>query len=133
MPSIDLLLPDSTTHFETAKIAAGQPVVLFYFSPFCPYCRAELQELIDHNEALGRIEVVLITDYGPADILPFYSRYKLARFPNMVMGGDIRHVFAAYFKTNQVPYLAVYNGKGMLQQVAIGQLGSEEIKDIASR
>jgi hypothetical protein len=53
LPSIDMLLPDSVTHFNTAGIPNGKPFVVIGFQPWCTHCQAETQDIIQHIQQLG--------------------------------------------------------------------------------
>ena len=131
IPSFDLLLQDSATHLNTGLIPAGEPVVFFYFSPYCPYCRAQMQNLIANIKDLQGIRFILVTAFPYSDMKAFYKHYDLARYSNITIGEDYKQAFGDYFRTSQVPYLAVYDKQRKLKQVNLGKLYSNEIKDIA--
>src|SRR5882724_10442606 len=66
MPDVKLGMVDSVQYFNTKDIPNGQPTVLFYFSPTCPYCRAQLKEMTENMDELKDTKVYIIT----------YGRYK---------------------------------------------------------
>jgi thioredoxin-related protein len=51
----------------------------------------------------------------PVDkIKPFYENYELDRFSNIVVGYDMQHVLATYYRISYTPFLAFYDKKGNL-------------------
>src|ERR1700676_3640246 len=79
IPNVKLLLPDSSSYFNTANIPSGQPVVLFYFSPHCPYCRAQMTEITQKMAEMKNVKFYFMT-YSP--FKPFkniYKEFKLAQ------------------------------------------------------
>jgi thiol-disulfide isomerase/thioredoxin len=131
MPSIDLLLLDSSTHIDPTRLSSNKPIVLFYFSPHCPYCRALTHEIADRDKSLKDIQFVLLTPFPIADAKKFYQEFELGELSNVITGIDYKYSFAAFFGTTQVPCLAVYNKQRRLIQVNLGMMPTREIKSIA--
>jgi len=131
MPSFDLLLIDSTTHLNTSTLPAGKPIVFFYFSPGCPFCRAQMQDIVDNNKNLKDIRFILLTTGPYSELKGFYKHYDLSKYSNVTVGLDYDYFFGNYFKTSQVPYLAVYDRQRKLKQVNLGKIYSDEIKTVA--
>lgn len=129
MPNFDLLLMDSTTHLNTSDLPPGQPIVLFYFSPRCPYCRAEMQDIVDNAKKLKDIRLILLTADPYSETKGFYKHYDLGKYPNVTVGMDYDYFFGNYFKTSQVPYLALYDRNKRLKRVKLGKMYSDEIKN----
>ncbi|SRR5258708_386219 len=132
MPSFELLMADSITRFNTASIPSGKPIVLFSFEPWCPYCRAQTEDLVSHIQSMKDINFYMLCDAPFPDFKNFYDHYELKKYPNMHAGVDDNLFFAQYFKTNQIPYLAVYDKQKKLKQVLIGKTDLNIIKKIAS-
>jgi thiol-disulfide isomerase/thioredoxin len=131
IPSFDLLLPDSIQHMNTGEIPAGKPTVFFYFSPYCPFCRAQTQLIVDHYKDLKDIHFIFLTPYAYSTVKPFYTRYNLGKYDNITVGVDEGRFFGDYFKTNKVPYIAFYDKERRLKQVDHGKISLDEIKGIA--
>src|SRR5882757_7748196 len=131
LPSFDLLLTDSVSHFNTNRIPPGEPVVLFYFGPHCPYSRAQMEDIVDNIKTLGNIRFYVFTSGPFQELKGFYDHYGLKNYPNVTVGQDYAYYFSGYFKTNIVPYLAVYDRHKQLKQALIGKTDIGIIKDIA--
>src|SRR5438552_502399 len=73
LPSFSILLMDSTTRLNTDSIDSGKPFVMFYFGPDCPYCRAEIRDIIQHNAQFNNIKFYLVTAYPFSDVKRFVN------------------------------------------------------------
>jgi uncharacterized membrane protein YphA (DoxX/SURF4 family)/thiol-disulfide isomerase/thioredoxin len=133
LPSFTLLLADSVTHFNTAAITTGRPIVLFCFSPNCPYCKAEMEDITANIKKLSNIRFYIFTMFPFRDMKKFYDHYHLQEFPNITTGVDDTNFFARYYKITGVPYLAVYDDHLRLKQALNGKTDAVDIKDIAFR
>src|ERR1017187_9633529 len=98
LPSFTLLLADSTTHFSTSDIPSGSPIVLFLFGPFCPYSRAEMEDIVNNIQSLKDIRFYIFTTASYPDFLRFYTDYHLNKYSNLTVGIDYNDFFSGYFK-----------------------------------
>src|SRR5579864_2636847 len=71
LPSFHLLLQDSTTWFSSSRIPAGKPFVILYFSPYCPYCRGEVETITKRMDQLKNIPFYLVTNFPLSAIKQF--------------------------------------------------------------
>jgi len=131
LPEFSLLLTDSSTYFNTRGIPSGNPVVLFYFSPQCPYCRAQMGEIIENIHSLKNIRFYIFTDWSFPDMKAFYVHYQLNSYPNIIMGVDYANFFEGYFKVRGVPYIAIYGKNKLLKEAFNGKVDISQIKDAA--
>ena len=129
LPSFDFLLRDSTA-FNSSNIPNGSPIILFYFSPTCPYCRAELKLIEDNITSLKRFRFYLLTPASVSAINAFYIKYNLKDYPNITVGFDYAFELGNYFNIKAVPYNAIYDAKRNLHQVIPGKASVEEFKAI---
>jgi len=117
VPPFDLLLPDSTTVFNTSQIPRGKPVVLIYFSPDCEHCQQQTQDILNKIDSLNEVNFYFITN-DPFDRLKIFNKYyKLYKYKNIMLGRDINFSFIKYFKPTGTPYLIVYNQRKVLRAV----------------
>lgn len=131
LPTFNLLLTDSTTQLNTNNIRIGQPFVLFYFSPSCPYCRAQTEEIKDNIKSLKQIQIYFITAFPLAKIKDFEKHYSLSKYNNITVAQVYDTSFFKYFKIPVVPYIAIYDREKKLKEVLIGKTSLNDIKDIA--
>src|SRR4051812_33041244 len=72
MPAYNLLLMDSVTQLNTGHIPAGKPAILFLFSPYCPYCRAQVEDIVKHIKSFEGIKIYMISSFPFPIIKSFY-------------------------------------------------------------
>ena len=130
LPNFNLLLVDSVTYFNTSTLKSNMPTILFYFSPNCPYSRAQMEDFVSNIQSLRGIQFCILTTELFNDLKTFYKDYRLNSFPNMTVGEDYTHFFQTYFKTNAVPYLAIYDVHKRLKQVLIGKSEIGTIREL---
>jgi len=133
LPSFDLLLNDSITHFNTSNVPAGRPVVLFYFSPACPYCRAEMADIIKGISSMKQIQFYVFTSWPFAAMKYFYQHYQLEKYPNIAVGVDYKLSFQKHFKAYGVPYTAIYDADRKLKHAYMGAIFSKQIREVAEK
>ena len=131
LPNFSLLLTDSIHSVRGADIPTGKPIVFFYLSPFCPYCKAQTKDIIEHMDKLKNIQFYFITNFKYADFKDFYNEFQLAQYPNIVAGLDTASAIADYFEISNVPYLAIYKKDKTLNKTFVGKIYSSQIKKAA--
>ena len=131
MPSFSLLLQDSTTYINTGNIPMGQPVVLFYFGPHCPYSRAQIEAIIDDIAALKKIRIYAFTTWPFSELKEFYRHYQLNKYSNIIVGVDYTNFFGKYFRAQGVPYMAIYGKNRRLNEAFIGKIDADQIRKVS--
>jgi len=131
LPSFNLLLMDSTTTINTNDIPKSAPIVLFFISPYCPYCKAQTKQILTDIKSLSNIHLYLITSLPYSDLKKFYEHFDLKKYPEITVGYDYTSFFGHYYKVNSVPYIAIFNRKKILRQVFTGNVKTDILKDIA--
>jgi peroxiredoxin len=130
MPEFSMLTTDSTI-LLTRDIPKGKSVALFYFSPFCPYCKAQTKNIVDNIEKLKDIQFYFISSFPLSTVKAFYKSHELAKYKNIIAAVDTAHVFADYYEVTGVPYMAIYGKNKALNKSYMGKVYSNEIKKAA--
>jgi cytochrome oxidase Cu insertion factor (SCO1/SenC/PrrC family) len=128
LPAFDILLSDSITHFNTSNIPNGKPIVFFYFGPYCPYSRAQMEDIIKEMDLLKDVRLYLLTYAPHHQMKDFYSHYSLNKYPNIIVGKDASGFFQRYFEITGVPYVAIYGKDKRLNDVFKGEVYGRQIK-----
>ena len=97
MPEFSLLLMDRTTWLHARNIHTGKPIVLFYFSPYCPYCKAQTKEIIEDMDKLKNIQFYFVASSPLSAAKMFYNEYQLTKYSNIVTGIDTANVIQGLF------------------------------------
>lgn len=129
LPSFNLLLTDSTTHFNTQNIQPGQPFVLIFIGTHCPFSRAQIEDILIDAKSLQNFHFYIFAVESLLELKEFYNHYKLDHYSNFTIGLDHDHFFARHFNDLSVPYLAIYDENKRLKQVFIGKTPVSEIKN----
>jgi hypothetical protein len=127
LPSFELLLPDSSTHLNTADIPVGKPLVFIGFSPICTHCMQETKEIISHIDQLKETQIYFVTTFPFKDMKVYYQYFKMAKYANITMGNDLKDYFLPYFKASGVPYTVVFDSKKRLKQVMSDRFDADEL------
>jgi len=130
LPSFELLLPDSTTKFNTADIPAGSPFVVIGFSPTCTHCQAEARDFVKNISQWKDTRIYFITPYPFQDMKGFYKYFKMDKCANITMGHDGTNAFFKYYDSKSIPYTAVFDAKKRLKQVFIGETKSVDVRKV---
>lgn len=110
LPSFTIRLLDSTTLFNTGKIAKGRPTVLILFSPDCSHCAQIAQSVKSRITEFGDINLYFISPP-----MPFYDIRRFAHINGLVdkkqitVGQDIDFFFGSFFKADTVPFVVLYD------------------------
>jgi len=120
LPAFSFLLMDSTTRLNTDSIKPEGPFVICYFSPQCPYCRAQIKSIIKHQKEFKNTHFFFITEFPYHDVKGFTREFKLEQYGNFTTGIDDTKKFSKYFSIPSIPYLAIYNTDKRLKSVLIG-------------
>jgi thiol-disulfide isomerase/thioredoxin len=130
LPSYDLLLLDSSSRLNTGTISEGKPIIIFYFSTNCPFCRKQTQEIINEIYTLSDVEFYFISIESLSVLKNYAINYKLLRFKNITVAQDYHFEFAKYFNLNSIPFTAIYNRDKRLKQAFTGRAKIQAIKQI---
>jgi len=128
LPSFDLLLVKDSTKLNTGNIHEGQPFVLFYFSPDCPYCKSQTEDIINNIKTLKNIHFYFVSPFPFQALKEYYNFYHLRNYSNVTVGRDLNIFFQNYYKANSVPYLAIYKNDKKLSKILIGKVNTTIIK-----
>lgn len=109
MPSFNLLLMDSTSRLNTDSLPSGKPILLFFFSPDCPHCREQTEEIISNAKLIKNIRFYMVSNSTFGQLKSFYNRYHLYKYSDITVGQDYNSSLVTYFGITSVPYMALYN------------------------
>lgn len=130
MPAFDIQLLDTTVKLNTKSIPQGQPVVLFFFGPDCPYCQSMTREITKRMNELKNVRFYLVTVADFKEIHFYDTLFHLDKFKNVTIGKDVKGTFFTYYKAPGFPYLAVYDKKKQFREIIIGSVGVDSLKKV---
>jgi len=127
--SFNLLLIDSTTKLNTRNISTGKPFVILYYSPRCPYSKAQIAEITDNIDELKDFRFYLITPFPFREMKSISDEFQINKYQNITMCWDSIDFFGNHFDVKAFPYTAFYDKNKLLKKVYIGKISSTQIKD----
>jgi len=133
LSAFDILLPDSSTILSTSRLLKGDPTVLIYFSPNCPYSQAEMSNIIEDMSNLKSVRFFIFTSWPFQQFRGFYAYYKLDKFPNITVGQDFKNYFSGHYKPMGVPFTMIYDKDGKLSTAFVGTMPGRQIEELALR
>jgi peroxiredoxin len=131
MPNIPILLSDSSTVTDLQSIERNSDILLFYYSPKCPYCKAEIEGFLANKDVLKKIQILLVTDWPIAEIKKFNEEYKLSENPNYISAYDYTGKVGNYFNLDVLPYNAIFQ-RNNLKVVFKVKKSAKQIKQALS-
>ena len=134
LPHFTLLLSDSITYVNSSTMHVdGQPIVLFYYSPQCPYCRAQMADMVNDIKNLKDIKMFIVTAQPFKEMKSFITQYNLNNYNNIIAGADVTHFFSGYFSLTGVPFTAIYGKDKKLKEAYLGKIDTRQIKIAADK
>ncbi|HTN17622.1 MAG TPA: hypothetical protein VL092_08080 [Chitinophagaceae bacterium] len=128
LPSFTIRLMDSTTLFNTGKIAKGKPTILILFSPDCSHCAQIAQSVKNRIKEFEGINLYFISPPMPFyDIRMFAHINGLVGKPGITVGQDIDFFFGSFFKAETVPFVVVYDRQKRFAAVLTHMKNVEEL------
>jgi thioredoxin-related protein len=130
MPDFSIQLLDTTVKIKSADIPKGQPVVLFFFGPDCPYCQNLTRELTKRMDELKDIRFYLVSAADFKEIHFYDTLFRLDQYKNVTIGKDMNYIFFKYYKAPGFPYLAIYNKNKEFKEIVIGSVSVDSLKKV---
>lgn len=133
MPSVKIRLTDSTTLLSTEDIAHDGPAVVILFSPNCPYCRAELNDILRNESTFGKTHFYLLTNWSLKSAKAFSNYFHLEKYPNIVVAQDKKSQLLKFYKVTGVPFTAIFDDNRTLRQAYEGSVPASQIRRIVQQ
>jgi thiol-disulfide isomerase/thioredoxin len=115
IPPFAIQLLDSSSFIHSEEIADDKKFVLFYFSPTCPYCRAQMRDMVNNIEKFKDEQLYILTNADLKSAKAFADYFKLKRINNVIVGIDTGGVVLSAYRLNTVPFTAYYDKNKLLK------------------
>jgi len=113
IPPFDLIQTDST-HITRDNILKKHNTLIMFFSPECPHCQHQTEDILAFIEKLKDVQIVMATYQSFEEMVGFYQKYQMGKYANIKIGRDSKFFLPPFFKMKNLPYLALYDKKGNL-------------------
>jgi thioredoxin-related protein len=122
MPSFAIQLLDSISYLHSDNLPNDKNLVLFYFKPTCPFCRAQMRDMLNNIEYFKDKELCILTNEDLRGAKSFARYFKLNRFNNVIVGRDTGAVVLLTYRLRGVPVTAYYDKNKQLQALYAGRI-----------
>lgn len=108
VPTVRLLLPDSSGWELKARLDKKKPLMIVVFSPECDHCKHETEEMIKNMDQYKNIQIVMASTLPLSQIKEFINHYGLNKYSNITVGRDYAYILPVYYGIKSLPYHAFY-------------------------
>lgn len=122
IPAFSIQLLDSTTYIHSEEIPSDKKMVLFLFSPTCPYCRAQMRDMVNNIEKFKDQQLYILTNADLKSTKAFADYYKLNRLKNVIVGRDTGSVVFSTYRLIRVPFTAYFDKNKQLKAAYLGRM-----------
>jgi len=121
------MLAKDRSILKSSDINIDRGTILFYFDPYCPVCRRQLNEFVNYAKELSDFKFIFITPYPFYQMMKIYDEFNLANYGNIVVGRDFDDKVSTIFNIGSVPASMLYSSNGKMKGMYIGFVGHKQI------
>jgi len=130
LPEFAIQLLDSVSYLHSKDIPDGKKLIVFYYSPTCPYCRAQMRDMTNNMEKFKDEQLYVLTDANISSIKNFVKYFDLQNYKNVIIGRDTGGVILQNYGLISVPFTALFDKNKNLQVAYTGRTNSNSLLDI---
>lgn len=93
-----------------ASLPVGQPIVVFYFDPFCDHCKEQAKIVTPDAAKFGKTTFVWVS-LGEMEDNETFKKENLKSFPRAFVCNDTEFKFDSWFGYSEVPSVFIYNNE----------------------
>ena len=122
-------MPDSVVVTKD-NLSKKKPTIIMVFSPDCEHCQAETRALTAKIDLFKKAQIVMASPLDFNYIKKFYEEYKIADYPNIIMGRDPGYYLGTFYKIRSFPAIFLYDKKGNFVKAFNGSYPVEQIAEL---
>ena len=122
-------VPDST-RFTKDDLSKKKATIIIIFSPDCDHCQHTTKEITAHIGLFKKAQIVMASPLEYSYLKKFYEEYKIADYPNIIMGRDAIYYFGTFYHVRSFPAIFVYDKKGNFIKAFDGTAPVEKIAEV---
>jgi len=127
LPEFAIQLLDSVSYLHSKDIPEGKKLIVFYYSPTCPYCRAQMRDMTNNMEKFKDEQLYILTDADLSSIKKFVSYFDLQNYKNVTIGRDTGIVILREYGLINVPFTACFDKNKNLKVAYSGRTNSNSL------
>ena len=125
IPDFTIQLLNGTSYLHSAAFPADKNIVLFIFKPTCPYCRAQMRDMVNNMEKFKNEQLYVLTNADLQSANAFADYFKLKQLKNVIVGRDTGSVVLNTYRLIGLPFTAYYDKNKQLKTAYMGRMGPD--------
>jgi thiol-disulfide isomerase/thioredoxin len=131
IPHIHIFSLDSLIKVDMTTLSANRSSIYIYFSPHCPYCRAETKELLKNHQELSNINLYFVSNAPYSSLKAYVKEFDLQNVSGFHLLWDDHDEFADYYKIPGYPFFIRFTSDERVVDELLGQASIHQItKDL---
>lgn len=127
VPPFNITKIADSTQFTKDDLKKKKATMIFVFSPDCEHCQHETNELIANIKLFKKAQIIMASVLEYPILKKFYDKYKIADYPNIIMGRDPTYFLGTFYHVKFFPAIFVYDKKGKFVKAFDGSVPIQEI------
>jgi len=129
IPPFSITKVSDSTKFTKEDLSKRKATIIIIFSPDCEHCQHETKELTAHIELFKKVQIIMASPLEHIHLKKFYDEYKIADYPNIIMGRDPAYFLGTFYSLHSFPGIFVYNKKGKFIKSFNGTVPIEQVAE----
>lgn len=130
IPPFTITKVSDSTKFSKDDLNKKKSTIIIIFSPDCEHCRQETKELTANIHLFKKAQIIMASPLEYKYLKKFYEEYKIADYPNIIMGRDPSYFFGTFFHVRSFPAIFVYDKKGNFLNSFDGSVAIQKIAEV---
>jgi len=130
LPAFSIQLLDSVSWWHSNDIPQNKYLIIFYFSPTCLYCRAQMRDMVNNIETFKDAQLCVLTDARLHSVRQFAKYFELDNYKDVIVGRDTGKVIRQKYRPLGVPFTAYFDKNKNLKVAYAGRLTSHSLLNI---
>lgn len=130
VPPFSITKVSDSTSFTKDDLLKRKATIIFIFSPDCEHCQHATKELTAHIKLFKKAQIIMASPLEHFYLKKFYVEYKIADYPNIIMGRDPTYFFGTFYHIRSFPAIFVYDKKGRFIKAFDGTTPVKKIAEI---
>ncbi len=130
VPPFRIIKVADSTAFTKGDLDKKKATIVFVFNPDCEHCQHETLQLEAHIDLFKKVQIIMASPMEYPYLKKFYDEYKIADYPNIIMGRDPGYFLGTFYHLRSFPAIFVYDKKGNFVKAFDGSYPVESIAEV---
>jgi len=130
VPPFSITKVSDSTKFTKDDLSKKKATIIIIYSPDCDHCQHETKELTANIKLFKKAQIIMASPLEHVHLKKFYEEYKIADYPNIIMGRDPAYFFGTFYHIRSFPAIFVYDKKGNFINTFDGTVPVQKIAEV---